>query len=191
MSDGTDIEIRDATWDGFESVMGTRGGSGGCWCMLWRVSRKTFDAKKGEGLKNAMRTVFAEDRAPGLLAYVGDEVAGWCSVAPRDAFPRLDSSRILKPVDDMAVWSVTCLTVMKAHRRKGVSVALLNGAADFVARHGGTAVEGYPVEPDRPNYPAVYAWVGTARAFETAGYTEIARRSPTRPIMRRYVGGNG
>lgn len=158
--------------------------------MLWRISRKTFDAEKGDGLKNAMRSVFAEDRAPGLLAYVEGEIAGWCSVAPRYAFPRLEASRILRPVDEMAVWSVTCLTVVKAHRRKGVSVALLNGAADFVARHGGAAVEGYPVEPDRANYPPVYAWVGTARGFQSAGYTEIARRSPTRPIMRRYVGGD-
>jgi GNAT superfamily N-acetyltransferase len=190
MSNTGEIEVVEATadrWADFETVMGPRGGSGGCWCMLWRVSRKTFDAEKGDGLKAAMRGVFQDVRPPGLIAYADGTPAGWCSIAPRADFPRLETSRILKPVDENSVWSVTCLTVVKAHRRKGVSVALLNAAAEFVARRGGAIVEGYPVEPDRPNYPPVYAWTGVARAYLSAGYHEVARRSPTRPIMRRLL----
>jgi hypothetical protein len=35
--------------------------------------------------------------------------------------------------------------------------------------------------------PAVFAWTGFAQSFTRAGFVEIARRSPTRPIMRRAV----
>ena len=47
--------------------------------------------------------------------------------------------------------------------------------------------EEYPVEPDKENYPAVHAWVGLAKTFTTANFEECARRSTTRPIMRRKL----
>lgn len=116
---------------------------------------------------------------------------GWLQVAPREEFPRLSSSRILKPVDDLPVWAVTCFLVEKGRRRQGVAGALLNGACTFARARGAPAVEGYPVEPARTPYPAVYAWVGFASTFAKAGFTEVARRSPTRPIMRKsFTGGH-
>jgi hypothetical protein len=36
--------------------------------------------------------------------------------------------------------------------------------------------------------PGVFAFTGTAAAFRAAGFVEVARRSETRPIMRRSVG---
>ena len=182
------IQVHPATrerFDDFAHVMTPKGGSGGCWCMLWRLDAKGFAAGKGEGHRDAMRRVFESGTAPGVLAYVDGIPIGWCSVAPRRAFPRLQTSRILQPVDDAEVWSVSCLMVAKSHRRQGVSVALLEAAAGFVAERGGAIVEGYPVEPDKASYPAVYAWTGTAAAFRRAGFVEVARRSATRPIMRR------
>jgi hypothetical protein len=53
--------------------------------------------------------------------------------------------------------------------------------------HGATIVEGYPVEPKTADMPAPFAWTGTASAFRKAGFTEVARRSATRPIMRYVV----
>jgi hypothetical protein len=32
--------------------------------------------------------------------------------------------------------------------------------------------------------PAAFAWTGTLSAFVAAGYEEVARGSPSRPIMR-------
>lgn len=184
------IEVQEATidrWTEFEALMGPKGGSGGCWCMLWRLDRKAYEAAEGDQNRMAMRRIFERHQPPGLLAYKGTVPVGWCSIAPRSHFPRLATSRVLKPVDDAEVWSITCFFVAKAHRRRGVSLALLRGAADFVGKHGGTIVEGYPIEPDRANYPAVYAWVGVASAYREAGFVEVARRSPTRPIMRKVL----
>jgi GNAT superfamily N-acetyltransferase len=89
------------------------------------------------------------------------------------------------------VWSVSCLFVTKALRKQGVSVALLRAAVAFARKQGATIVEGYPVIPNSPNMPPVFAWTGTATAFAAAGFQEIARRSAGRPIMRRYLGRRG
>jgi len=113
--------------------------------------------------------------------------AGWCSVAPREHFPALENSRILKPVDEQPVWSISCLFVEKNYRRQGISVALLRAAADYVKRHGGKIVEGYPTEPKKNRLPDVFIWTGIASAYQKAGFVECARRSQTRPIMRFVV----
>ncbi len=112
---------------------------------------------------------------------------GWCSVAPREDFSVLGRSRILKPIDDLPVWSVVCFFIAKEDRGQGASVALLEAAAKYVRRQGGKVLEGYPVEPKKTPMPPVFAFTGLAAAFRKAGFAECARRSPTRPIMRRYL----
>ena len=176
-------------WRDFETLMGPRGASGGCWCMLWRAGRAEWEAGKGEGNRAAIKAVIESGEVPGLLAYDGQEAVGWCSVAPRAAFPGLARSRILKPVDATPVWSVTCFFIRRSHRGRGVSVALLDGACALAKARGATVVEGYPVEPASERYPVVYAWTGFADAFRQAGFTECARRSDTRPIMRKSLAG--
>jgi GNAT superfamily N-acetyltransferase len=96
---------------------------------------------------------------------------------------------VLKRIDGEPVWSVSCLFVTKAFRRKGVSVALLRAAGEFAGTQGARIVEGYPVEPYSETMPAAFAWTGTVAAFRAAGYAEVARGSPKRPIMRRELVG--
>jgi len=79
--------------------------------------------------------------------------------------------------------------VRKDYRRRGVSAALLRAAVDYVRERGGEIVEGYPVEPRKPQVPDVYAFHGLAAAFRGAGFSEVARRSETRPIMRLRIEG--
>jgi hypothetical protein len=64
---------------------------------------------------------------------------------------------------------------------------LLQAAGDFVRSQGGSMIEGYPVDPVKKPYPAAYAWTGFAGSFRNAGFREVARRSETRPIMRRQL----
>ncbi len=123
------------------------------------------------------------------MAYADGEPAAWCAVAPRDAYPVLGRSRILKPVDDEPVWSAVCFYVGRAFRRRGATVALLRAARDFVRSRGGKIIEGYPVEPKAGETPDAFAYQGLAAAFREAGFVEVARRSPTRPIMRYKIRG--
>lgn len=174
-------------WCDFETLFGPRGACGGCWCMLWRCSRADFDRNKGDGNRDAMRNLIESGTQPGILAYRDGQAVGWCAVAPREDYPGLARSRILRPVDDTPVWSVSCLFVDKDHRGQGISVALLQGALEFVGQRGGSVVEGYPVEPKNDQMPPAFAWTGLASAFLKAGFTEVARGSETRPIVRANV----
>jgi GNAT superfamily N-acetyltransferase len=174
-------------WADFEALFGKRGACGGCWCMWWRIKRSDFERRKGDGNRRAMRALMKAGEVPGILAYTEGQPVGWCSVAPRSAYPVLGRSRILKPLDDKPVWSIVCLFVHKDYRDRGVSVKLLEAAVDYARGQGAKVVEGYPVEPKKDRMPAVFAFTGLATAFLHAGFTERARRSPTRPIMRREV----
>ncbi|WP_282609317.1 GNAT family N-acetyltransferase [Pelagibius sp. Alg239-R121] len=190
MAETGEISIHAATaerWPDFVALMGERGGYGGCWCMNWRLTSKAYETHKGEDNRQAMKDLFEADRPPGLLAYEGSEAVAWCSVAPRSEFTRLKASRVLKPVDAQEVWSVSCFLIRKSHRKKGLSVALLKAACEFVKAQGGRIVEGYPIAPNKSPYPSVYAWTGFDSAFKEAGFKEVLRRSETRPIMRRSL----
>lgn len=176
-----------ARWPDLEELFGVRGACGGCWCMTWRLARSDFDAGKGGGNKAALAELVAAGAEPGILGYDHQRAIGWCAVAPRSSYPVLDRSRILKPVDDQPVWSISCLFVQKTYRRRGVTTRLIESAVEFAAERGATIVEGYPVEPRNAEMPPVFAWTGIASAFRRAGFVEVARRSETRPIVRKYI----
>jgi GNAT superfamily N-acetyltransferase len=171
-------------WQDLERLFGQKGGCGGCWCMLWRLTHSQFEKQKGNRNRLAMKRIVQSGRVPGILAYLNGKAVGWCAVAPRSEFVRLETSRVLQKVDDLAVWSVVCLFVAKAFRHQGISTALLNAAAEHVRKHGGTMVEGYPIIPQRATVPDVFAWTGFLSTFQRVGFVEVARRSPNRPIVR-------
>ncbi|MDB5075815.1 MAG: GCN5-related N-acetyltransferase [Chloroflexi bacterium] len=175
-------------WSDFEQLFGERGACAGCWCMYLKLPRATFDRQKGAENKEAIRAEIIGGGTPGLLAYAGDEPAGWCAIAPRDAYPALARSRILKPVDESPVWSVTCFFVARPYRRQGLAARLLRAAVDHAATHGATIVEGYPVDSRQDKMPDTSAWMGLASTFQAVGFTEVARRSESRPIMRYRIG---
>src|SRR5262245_38073440 len=171
-------------WDDFTTLFGHNGACGVCGCMVWRLKRPHFVRGKGDGNKNAIHQLVKNGVSPGILGYLDDEPVGWCAVAPRADYPALERSRVLKPIDDTPVWSISCLFVARGWRSRGVSVELLKAAVKFVRRRRGKVVEGYPVEPRKARMPAVFAWAGVPEAFRRAGFVEVARGSATRPIMR-------
>jgi GNAT superfamily N-acetyltransferase len=174
-------------WKDLEELFGERGACGGCWCMFWRIPRKEYEARKGEKNKQSLKKIVTDGSPPGILAYSGKEVIGWCAVAPREEYVGLQTSRILKPVDDKPVWSISCLFVKKGYRRRGVSAKLLRAAVDFAASKGAKTVEGYPTDPANEKMPDPFLWHGISSSFTAAGFKEVLRRSETRPIMRLEI----
>jgi GNAT superfamily N-acetyltransferase len=171
-------------WADVERLAGERGFTSGCWCMWWRVSSQEFSERHGDGLRSELEALVRRGDEPGLVAYVDDEPVGWVALAPRSAYPRLNRSRNLKPVDDRPVWSITCFYIDRHHRRKGVARALLDAAVSHAADHGAEAVEAYPIDTSSGARKAsADLYTGTLAMFERAGFTEVARRSG-RPIVR-------
>ena len=76
--------------------------------------------------------------------------------------------------------------LFEANRRL-IMDRISNHKFEYVRKHGGNIVEGYPVEPRKDAMPDVFAWTGIASAFRKAGFVECERRSDARPIMRRKV----
>lgn len=173
-------------WRDLEKLFGRNGACAGCWCMWWRFPAARWRAQKGSGNRKAMRSLVKTGPPPGLLAYSDGQPVGWCAVAPRASYGRLCNSRVLQPVDDKPVWSVTCFFVAREYRRRGVSEQLLKAAASFARKCGATMLEGYPIEPKREQ-PDIFVYTGLASAFRKAGFEEVVRRSPTRPIFRRAI----
>jgi len=175
-------------WPDFEALMGPRGVADGCWCMLWRRSAAAWREGRGEGNRRAMLArVQGGACPPGLLAMADGAPAGWISVAPREEFPRMANSRIVGPLDDRPVWSVSCFFIKRGLRGKGIATALLTAACGFAASHGAAVIEGYPIDPLGERYANAFAWTGLMRVFEKAGFSEVARRSEKRPLMRRQL----
>jgi GNAT superfamily N-acetyltransferase len=172
-------------WDDFAAVMGPRGAYGGCWCMFWRMKRSDFSAGQGEPNREAMRGVVARGEEPGIIGYDEGKPVGWCAIAPRDETPAIGRSPVLKPVDDApAVWSITCFYVIRGYRRQGVMMQMIKGAVEHAQSHGARIVESYPTIPKKDTIPDMYAYMGTLKAFEKAGFHEVIRRSATHPVMR-------
>jgi len=187
LSDWEVHPVTAARWQDLEKLFGPRGACGGCWCMWWRSKRSQFEKRKGEGNRQALKGIVDSGEIPGLLAYVHGEPIAWCSVAPRETYPALERSRVLKRIDDRPVWSIVCLFVAKPFRGQGVSVKLLRAAVEFAKDHGATIVEGYPIEPRTTRMPDAFAFTGVTSAFRQAGFVEVLRRSETRPIMRCLI----
>lgn len=154
-------------------VVGTqKPGAGGCWCQSYRDSRVSNAERPG-----ALRGQCAQEPGPGVLVYVDDEVAGWCSVGPRSSYRRLMRSRTI-PLLDAArdPWSIVCFVVRPRFRRRGLMHVLLDGAVEHAAAHGAEVLEGYPVETGGTRVDVISGYVGTVELFEAAGFH---RASPT------------
>ena len=174
-------------WKDIEALFGERGACGGCWCMAWRLDASEFNESKGEKNRASFRSIVKKGTEPGVLAYAGDEPVGWCAVGPREDYPRIERSKVWARLDNQPVWSITCLFVKKQFRNRGVSAQLIEAAAKLAKKHGARLVEGYPQELKGKRLPDAFVWTGLSSAFVKAGFSEVARRSDKKPIMRKTV----
>jgi GNAT superfamily N-acetyltransferase len=171
------IVVRPATKARFDDVaimLGPKNpDSSVCWCLShrldWRTNRELAGPARGE----YVRKLCGRRVAPGVLAYSGDEVAGWAAAAPRSELPFERSAKI-PHVDDLPVWSVWCIRVRPGYRGQGISRVLLDGAVAYARSHGAPAVEGYPVDNQGQKVDLTMAYVGTRKLFEGAGFTKAA-----------------
>ena len=85
------------------------------------------------------------------------------------------------------MWSVVCFFVARGFRGAGLSVKLLKAAGGYARRRGARILEGYPVDTRKGRWADPFVYTGTVSAFRRAGFREVARRSPTRPLMWRAL----
>jgi GNAT superfamily N-acetyltransferase len=185
-----ELEVHPLTkrrWSDLVELFSRPGGSivRGCWCMAYRKSGSGWSAW-GQGNKNALRALVDRGYVPGLIGYREGNPVGWISLGPREDYARLRRSPIMKPVDGRAVWSIVCFYVDPRARARKVSEGLLKAAVAYARSKGATLLEAYPIDKKAPSHPDSM-WFGAKSMFDRVGFKEVARRKPTRPVVRKSV----
>ena len=178
-----------AGWPDLEAVFQAKGCSiaRNCWCMYYRRHGGRPDLRAGESRSERnradLRELAAGDPPPGLIGYEGKRPVGWVSLGPREDFARLEKSPVMKPVDDQPVWSIVCFVVPSEHRHRGVASALLAAGIEYARARGVRLLEAYPIDTAEPS-AGESAWFGIKSMYDKAGFREVARRKPARPVVR-------
>ncbi|PWC06697.1 GNAT family N-acetyltransferase [Mycetocola zhujimingii] len=184
------ISAADAAWHDVQAVFGTRGDPSSCWCQYFKMDNAEWKTASRETCEPLLeRQVQELDTPPGLIAYLGSEPVGWCAVEPRTNYPRLSRGKVVQastePTDDPTVWAVTCFVVRVGFRKRGIATALLAAAAGHARAHGARVLEGYPVDPvARDKVSSADLYYGVVSQFAANGFTEVARPTPSRALMR-------
>src|SRR5689334_24870744 len=92
----------------------------------------------------------------------------------------------MKPVDDRPVWSIVCFFVDRTARGQGLAARMLKAATTFARSQGARLLEAYPVDKAERSHPD-FMFFGAKSMYDAAGFTEVARRKPTRPVVRKTL----
>ena len=171
-------------WPDLERVFLSVPGSSMCWCMYWRKTRAQWWDNAVENRAD-MEKIVADGVSPGILAYDGEEPVAWCSIAPRNEFPGLERSPTLRAVDTEPVWSITCFTIARSHRKLGLTTLLIRAAVEHAVENGAKVVEAYPMTNlPRKRRTVGEAFMGFSTTFERLGFEQASVRSRVRNIWR-------
>ena len=183
--------LKPDTWDDLVELFGRPGASiaRGCYCMCYRRSGKPERApgvSYSESNKRALKALVARGVVPGLVGYDNGRPIGWVSLGPREEYAKLERSPVMKAVDDKPVWSIVCFFVDREARHRGVAAMMLKGAIAWAKKRHVTLLEAYPVDKPRRSVDD-FMWFGAKAMFDRAGFVEVARRRPLRPVVRKSL----
>lgn len=178
-------------WPDLERLFGPQGAYSSCWCTWWRQAASAFDAgchNGGAGNRALLHSLAEAGDEPGLIAYRGGQPIGWVSVSPRPEFGRILRSRLVGPAPDEAAdpgtWAVVCFWMPRSERGRGLATALLQAAIAHARARGARFLEAYPADARGEHRPSSALFTGPLSMYLSAGFREIERRSPNRPIVR-------
>jgi len=179
--------IRPDDWRALDDLFGDVATAARCRCMYWRIGAQ-YRHRPAEDNRRDLHSVVHRGAQLGILAFDGDTAIGWCQLTPRTDLRHLERTRRTRRVDDEPVWAITCFVVRKTYRRRGVTGTLIDAALGAARRAGAPGVEAYPL--DAPTSPSATS-TGYLTTFLRAGFREVERRSPEKPIVRLHFGDAG
>lgn len=188
----SDLQIHPLTPDripDFVSLFGPSGACYGCWCTAFLLRPKARQAMTGDERRDLMLDRIRTGPPPGLLAYDADTPIGWMQLGPRASLPewnnpgRSSSPLPDAPAEDPGVWAVTCFFFRSKARGKGLSHAILDAGIAHARASGARLLEASPMDRAKQS-KSIGLFVGSTSVFVKAGFTEVARAKPGRPLMR-------
>lgn len=187
----TKLTVRPLTsdlWPALEDLFGPNGACGGCWCMYWRIG-SAYQKRPRDKNKADFKRIVKRGPPPGLIAFDGETAVGWCQLTPRAGLETLTRTKVLAPVDDVPVWSLSCFYIRKGYRRKGVTTELIKAALKAARRQKAVALEAYPIDVMHAKKSTSGLYTGIESSFARLGFKPVARRVPHRPVMRHDLKG--
>ncbi len=186
MTTVTTKKLTPQLWSNLETLFGSNGACGGCWCMWWRREKgATWDEIRGAANKRACRNLVKKGKAQGIIGYHRGEPVGWCSFGSRLDFPALARARTLKCDDAAHVWSIVCLFIKREYRNRSIGSDLVSAAVDYLVARKAQIIESYPVKPKKgETIPAAFASTGTVSMYKRLGFKPVGDRKAYRQRMR-------
>lgn len=141
-----------------------------CWCMNHRSDPKSCPT--GAEAKNALKEELVSGRAFGLLAFVDNAPAGWCSVDPVSTQIGHDYCLQGKQSDSASPWMIHCMYVDPKHRGAGVSKSLVQAATELAKAEGSDELLAFPIPEDsKGKFPKDIAeFSGRLSTFKKFGF---------------------
>ncbi|MCI1634639.1 GNAT family N-acetyltransferase [Bifidobacterium sp.] len=175
-------------WHDLQDVLNGGGDGKSCQCMWPVMQGARWRECSVEERKSALHDEIASGPAPGIIAYVGDIPAGWVRVGPRPHQRRLQRSRIVKagskePFEETSVWAITCFSIRREYRRKGLTAILIRAAVEYAKDGHARSIEAYPIDNREAKVSNASLFVGTATTFLDQGFTIVSHPTPTRIVV--------
>ncbi len=178
-----------AALDDFATLFGPSGACYGCWCTYFRLAPKVRQAMGAAGKRAHMEDRIRRGPPPGLLAWRGDDPIGWLQIGPRADVPQWNNPRRATtplpdaPADDPDIWAISCFFFAPRERGQGLSHAMVAAGIDHARENGARLLEACPMDRAKQS-KSVGLYVGSTSVFAKAGFQEVARQKPGRPLMR-------
>lgn len=177
-----------AEWGDVQRTLTGGGDGASCQCIWPMLRNKDWNATDRDEREHMLRAEIAGGPAPGIVAYVDGDPAGWIRVGPRPAQRRLAHTRAIvaataEPFDDDSVWAVSCFSVRKEHRRQGINAALLEAAVAYAREAGARLIEGYPIDTDAVKTTSNGLFHGALSTFLRAGFSTTGDLKHGRPLV--------
>lgn len=174
-----DLHIKPLTidlWPAFEELFGSHGACNGCWCMYWRIG-SDYHKRSREFNKQEFQSIVKKGPPPGLVAFKNDVAVGWCQLTRKRSLSWLEKNYNFNDIDHQDAWCISCFYIKRGYRKKGVTLALIEEAIEFVKLSKGTLIEAYPSN-------SASSYTGYPSTFQKAGFKVVTLGKYGRIIMR-------
>jgi GNAT superfamily N-acetyltransferase len=185
------VPLTPARWPELQRLFGRSATTDGCQCMWFFQTSTEYRAGYGAANRTQFRARVGAGAPPGLLAYLDDDVAGWCALGPKDSYSRYTRSRLFGGAWAPGTWAIVCFYVPSDRRGHGLMQRLIAAGVEFAREHGAERVEGYPVVVARgARADASRGYHGFLGPFQRNGFRVVARPSDRRAMVRRELSGS-
>ena len=173
----------------FVALFGPQGACYGCWCTSFRLRPAERQALSGDQKRDVMAARIRSGPPPGLLAFRGTVPIGWMQIGPRADVPEWNNARRATtplpdgPADDPSVWAISCFFFAGRERGKGLSHNFVQEGIRHARANGARLLEASPMDQVKQS-KSIGLFVGSTAVFTRAGFAEVARQKPGRPLMR-------